>query len=392
MEFLPFGEEIGSTVGSRSGFQYSPNGDDVRQKFTGYLKDEETGLDFAEARMYENRHGRFTAVDPLLASGNSTNPQTFNRFIYVMNSPVGITDPTGECPRGGCDAVHFGTVYRKKFENGEYRYNNEQEDDTWEVFEGEAIVNRADDNIGGFAMVNAFGWYPMSTEEVVDYLTRKMNANFDNMDRLGSPPSILWQFGQMFEGMGKSTLNAPIGFSNTIYSGINAVSGPFTPKFPITENWQPENSIQRNAMFGTDMGLLGVSLFSGNLTANASRPASFSGFSGRPTGTTSFSESLFHSKTFGKESRLFGNSIYDSTGAGRAGLLNRKGSRFKIGWGKDRAQPLSITNDNFGAVFRIGRGTAGNTNIANKHYYFPRTFIPESRSNLFQYRTPKSGQ
>ncbi len=54
-DFLPFGEEIGSTVGARngSGFGYTPNGDDVRQKFTGYQKDEESQLDFAEARMYE---------------------------------------------------------------------------------------------------------------------------------------------------------------------------------------------------------------------------------------------------------------------------------------------------------------------------------------------------
>ncbi len=97
-DFLPFGEEIGSTVGARngSGFGYTPNGDDVRQKFTGYQKDEESQLDFAEARMYENRHGRFTAVDPLLASGNSANPQTFNRFAYVGSDPMNRTDPLGE--------------------------------------------------------------------------------------------------------------------------------------------------------------------------------------------------------------------------------------------------------------------------------------------------------
>ncbi|MBK7706180.1 MAG: hypothetical protein IPJ30_10450 [Acidobacteria bacterium] len=57
--------------------------------------DDETGLDFAEARMYENRHGRFTAVDPLLASGKSANPQTFNRFVYCLNSPLACIDPTG---------------------------------------------------------------------------------------------------------------------------------------------------------------------------------------------------------------------------------------------------------------------------------------------------------
>ena len=96
-DFLPFGEEIYSTVGERSAqsFKYGASEDDVKQKFTGYQKDNETQLDFAEARMYENRHARFTAVDPLLASGKSANPQTFNRFVYVGNNPINITDPLG---------------------------------------------------------------------------------------------------------------------------------------------------------------------------------------------------------------------------------------------------------------------------------------------------------
>ncbi len=69
--------------------------DKIRQKFTGYQRDEETQLDFAEARYYNNKHGRFTAVDPLLASGKSANPQTFNRYVYVMNRPLILTDSTG---------------------------------------------------------------------------------------------------------------------------------------------------------------------------------------------------------------------------------------------------------------------------------------------------------
>ena len=95
-DFLPFGEEIlpNQTVNFRTAGQKYV-GDGVRQKFTGYQKDGETGLDFAEARMYENRHARFTAVDPLLASGKSANPQTFNRYAYVVNNPLVYTDPTG---------------------------------------------------------------------------------------------------------------------------------------------------------------------------------------------------------------------------------------------------------------------------------------------------------
>jgi len=95
-DFMPFGEDIYLNVGGRtSGLKYGASEDDVRQKFTGYQKDEETGLDFAEARMYENLSGRFTAVDPLLASGKSTDPQTFNRYIYVSNNPLKYEDPSG---------------------------------------------------------------------------------------------------------------------------------------------------------------------------------------------------------------------------------------------------------------------------------------------------------
>jgi RHS repeat-associated protein len=84
----------------------------VRQKFTGYQKDDETGLDFAEARMYQNLHGRFTAVDPLLASGKSADPQTFNRYVYVLNNPPILTDPAG---------LQAGTWYESK--DGDYIYH-----------------------------------------------------------------------------------------------------------------------------------------------------------------------------------------------------------------------------------------------------------------------------
>jgi RHS repeat-associated protein len=82
-DFMPFGEDLNSGVGNRSTtLKYALAGaDNLRKRFTGYEKDTETGLDFAEARYYNNKHGRFTAVDPLLASGKSTDPQTFNRYI-----------------------------------------------------------------------------------------------------------------------------------------------------------------------------------------------------------------------------------------------------------------------------------------------------------------------
>jgi RHS repeat-associated protein len=94
-DFMAFGEEIANNVGGRTSANKYGQPDSVRQRFTGYQKDDETGLDFAEARYYNDAHGRFTAVDPLLASGKSVNPQTFNRYVYTMNRPLILTDETG---------------------------------------------------------------------------------------------------------------------------------------------------------------------------------------------------------------------------------------------------------------------------------------------------------
>lgn len=99
-DFMPFGEELYAGTPNRSSqLKYTALNDDaVRQKFTGYQEDKETGLDFAEARYYNNQHARFTAVDPLLASGKSDNPQSFNRYVYCRNNPFIYVDKDGRYP------------------------------------------------------------------------------------------------------------------------------------------------------------------------------------------------------------------------------------------------------------------------------------------------------
>jgi RHS repeat-associated protein len=91
-DYLPYGEET-FTSHRTQGLGYQP--DDVRQKFTGYERDNETELDFAQARMYGNSHGRFTSPDPTLLSVNGFNPQSWNRYVYVLNNPLLYTDPLG---------------------------------------------------------------------------------------------------------------------------------------------------------------------------------------------------------------------------------------------------------------------------------------------------------
>ncbi len=100
-DYIPFGEELLAGVGIRSSsYGYEPPADGVRQKFDAYERDNETGLDFAEARYCSSIQGRFTSVDPLLSSGNIYNPQSWSRYTYVLNNPTKYVDPTGMITEG----------------------------------------------------------------------------------------------------------------------------------------------------------------------------------------------------------------------------------------------------------------------------------------------------
>jgi len=100
-DYLPFGEElVASTGAQRSGVGYEPPASNVKQKFDGYERDTETGLDFAQARYFSSIQGRFTSVDPLLASGRPANPQSWNRYSFVLNRPTSLIDPSGLVDNG----------------------------------------------------------------------------------------------------------------------------------------------------------------------------------------------------------------------------------------------------------------------------------------------------
>ncbi len=81
-EFTPYGQEMAKT-----------NTCPQNYKFTGYERDPETGLDYAFARYYSARLGRFLSADPLAGAVND--PQSLNRYAYVSNNPVNFIDPLG---------------------------------------------------------------------------------------------------------------------------------------------------------------------------------------------------------------------------------------------------------------------------------------------------------
>lgn len=95
-DYLPFGEELYANIGGRtSGQGYNGNADGNRKRWAQLERDDETGLDFAEARYYASTQGRFTSSDPLLSSGDTDDPQTWNRYAYSLNNPLKFIDPLG---------------------------------------------------------------------------------------------------------------------------------------------------------------------------------------------------------------------------------------------------------------------------------------------------------
>lgn len=94
----------------------SSTGTPVRQGFTGYWRDGESGLGlyYSGARMYSPGTGRFFGVDPL-----AEDFATWSPYVYSMNSPMIYVDPDGrevrcadesECQRAANDlnALHQG--------------------------------------------------------------------------------------------------------------------------------------------------------------------------------------------------------------------------------------------------------------------------------------------
>lgn len=82
---LPFGEDL-----TCSGIDPSPI------QYTGQEHDSESGDDHFPFRYYNATMARWLSPDPAgLGAVNPANPQSWNRYVYVANNPLGATDPLG---------------------------------------------------------------------------------------------------------------------------------------------------------------------------------------------------------------------------------------------------------------------------------------------------------
>jgi len=84
-------------------------------RYATYERDPETGLDYAIFRYYNSRLGRFMSAD--LLAGGVGDPQSLNRYAYVLNDPVNHTDPLGL--DGTCDSSGNCTVDVWERRNGD---------------------------------------------------------------------------------------------------------------------------------------------------------------------------------------------------------------------------------------------------------------------------------
>src|SRR6185503_12650320 len=69
-------------------------------RYTGQERDDwgdQYTLDYMHARYYNPAAGRFLSVDPVVnVAAASHDPGRWNRYVYALDNPLTITDPTGE--------------------------------------------------------------------------------------------------------------------------------------------------------------------------------------------------------------------------------------------------------------------------------------------------------
>lgn len=83
MGSLPFGDAVFG-----NGFTWD-------YRFAGLDPDGESNTSHAQFRQLSTTQGRWLSPDPSNGSYDLANPQSFNRYSYVGNMPLGYRDPTG---------------------------------------------------------------------------------------------------------------------------------------------------------------------------------------------------------------------------------------------------------------------------------------------------------
>jgi RHS repeat-associated protein len=176
---------------------------------------------YTNARRYSSNQGRWLSPDPL--GGDVTNPQSLNRYPYVLNNPTTLTDPSGldACAQSS-DPHECHQITYWGLGNSINPYVNPLFSDEFNVMQIPVVVQ------------TGFGWIPVDSSGVPGPTTF-----YD--DELYSTTEMFLRFywGQIFENTGTFMIfNAPqmqapipsfLFFNGPTKAPNNATIGPANP-------------------------------------------------------------------------------------------------------------------------------------------------------------------
>ena len=175
----------GSAVTDRSGeavhvLGYMPYGEtlldlshthyETPYQFTGYEKDQETGLHYAEARYYDSRLSIFNSTDPMWHKY----PHQSN-YTYCNNNPLMYRDPTG---RDG-EITGSGTKEDPYIIHANYYYNKGELSD--ELKNGLNAAIREYNDREPIKIKSGYVKFDLSAQEVTDKYSSRMNDANSNL-------------------------------------------------------------------------------------------------------------------------------------------------------------------------------------------------------------------
>jgi RHS repeat-associated protein len=237
-------DSSGNLIGEQGHYPFGDswylNSTTTKEQFTTYERDSETGNDYAMARYYGSRLGRFLSVDPV--AGNTSNPQSLNRYTYVLNDPINLIDPSG---RDHC-AWDDGSADDTEQNGGASQSQCESQGGTWMLMDegsgggngggGVTIIGDANGNV--FVSVDINGtipnlssWDSLVFDTIMDgFSDGSAGPTLNQIRVLACKSSVISMFNNAWQAAGNGRPGVEAWFAIT-GSLNNPTFTPASPKF-----------------------------------------------------------------------------------------------------------------------------------------------------------------
>ena len=207
--------------------RYRPYGEDrdtgsalvTDSKFTGQTEDEAAGLYWYASRAYDPEIGRFVSPDVMVP--DPLNPQSLNRYGYVLNNPLKLVDPSGRTPEAEGWDEHWAKEYARDHGGRRPTWADWQDrqfsllnrgsgpDGDWTDQNWESLTRLKEDLAENYNPTIVLG--PQARE---DFLAENVNTTIQPRDPLDATPEKIFDQGVS----GTPTVN--LGFAEGIQRAI----------------------------------------------------------------------------------------------------------------------------------------------------------------------------